>query len=62
MLGQEFYSNAQVADLANLPSNPQLMGQLVGVMQAPISGFCNVLSGNMRSLVYALRAIGESKQ
>ncbi|MDD5146312.1 MAG: 50S ribosomal protein L10 [Candidatus Pacebacteria bacterium] len=62
MLGQEFYSNAQVADLANLPSKPQLLGQLVGVMQAPISGFCNVLSGNMRNLVYALKAIGKSKQ
>lgn len=47
---------AQVTQLANLPSKDQLRGQLVGTIAAPLSGFINVLSGNMRGLVTVLNA------
>lgn len=47
---------AQVKQLASLPSKEQLRGQLVGTIAAPLSGFVNVLAGNMRGLVTVLSA------
>ncbi len=51
----------QVLALAKLPSKQQLLGQLVGTLNAPISGFVNVLAGNLRGLVTALSAIKDAK-
>ncbi len=52
----ETMDEAQVKQLASLPSKQQLRGQLVGTIAAPLSGFVNVLSGNMRGLVNVLNA------
>jgi large subunit ribosomal protein L10 len=54
-------SAQQVTALAQLPSKQQLRGQLVGTIAAPMTGFVNVLAGNLRGLVYALNAIAEAK-
>ncbi len=54
-------SGAAVTQLASLPSRTELYGKLVGTLNAPISGFVNVLAGNLRNLVYVLNAIKESK-
>jgi len=51
-----------VADLAELPPREVLVAQVLGGLNAPISGFVNVLNGNMRGLVVALNAIAEQKQ
>jgi large subunit ribosomal protein L10 len=51
----------EVKALANLPGRDQLIAQLVGQLNAPIVGFVNVLSGNTRKLVYALKAIQDQK-
>lgn len=51
----------EVKSLAMLPSKEELLGKLVGTIQAPISGFANVLAGNIRGLVQVLKGIGESK-
>lgn len=51
----------EVKALAALPSKQQLRGQVVGTIAAPLSGFVNVLAGNLRGLVYVLNAIKESK-
>jgi large subunit ribosomal protein L10 len=56
-----FISAAQVEAYAKLPSREQLLGQLVGTLQAPISGLVNVLAGNLRGLVTVLGQIQESK-
>ena len=53
---------AQVKQLASLPSKEQLRGQLVGTIAAPLSGFVNVLSGNMRGLMNVLNAREEQLQ
>jgi large subunit ribosomal protein L10 len=45
-----------VTQLAELPGREQLLGQVVGVLQAPISGFVNVLAGTLRGLVNVLNA------
>lgn len=51
----------EVAQLATLPTKQQLLGQLVGTLNAPVSGFVNVLAGNLRGLVTVLGAIKDKK-
>lgn len=51
-----------VKGLADLPSKLELLAKMVGSMQAPISGFVRVLSGNLRGLVTVLSAIKDKKQ
>jgi len=52
---------AAIKALATLPSREQLLGQLVGVINGPVSGFVNVLAGNLRGLVNVLNAVKDSK-
>ena len=61
ILGQQVMSAAEVKALAKIPSKEQLLGQLVGTLNAPISGFVNVLAGNLRGLVSVLNAVKEQK-
>ena len=51
-----------VKALATLPSKEELLAKALGSMQAPISGFVNVLSGTVRNLVYALEAVRKQKE
>ncbi|HEX9721948.1 MAG TPA: 50S ribosomal protein L10 [Candidatus Paceibacterota bacterium] len=53
----EIQSASQITAIATLPSREQLLGQLVGAMAQPISGFATVLQGNIKGLVIALNAI-----
>lgn len=52
---------AQVNALAKLPTREELLSRLVGSFNSPISGFVNVLAGNMRGLVTVLSAIKDQK-
>lgn len=61
ILEGRFISAAEVKNLAALPSREQLLGKLVGTLQAPISGFVNVLAGVPRNLVNVLTAIKDAK-
>ncbi|NQV89807.1 50S ribosomal protein L10 [Candidatus Uhrbacteria bacterium] len=61
ILEGQFVSKEAIQQLATLPSREQLLGQLVGTLNAPISGFVNVLAGNLRKFVYVLSAIKEAK-
>ena len=60
-LGTKTLTPAEIKALAKLPSQDELRGQLVGTLQAPISGFVRVVAGNLRGLVQVLKAIEESK-
>jgi large subunit ribosomal protein L10 len=51
----------QVIVLAKLPSREQLLAQLVGSISSPMSGFVNVLQGNIRGLVQVLNQISKTK-
>ena len=53
--------SAAVNTLAKLPGKQELLGQLVWTLNAPVSGFVNVLAGNIRGLVTVLGAIQEKK-
>ena len=59
ILGGSIIDAGQATALAKLPTKDQLLGQLVGVLQAPIANFQGVLSGNMRGLVIALSQISK---
>ncbi len=61
ILEGKFIDDKQIKALASLPSRQELLAKVVGTIQAPVSGFVNVLSGNLRNLVYVLNAIKEAK-
>jgi large subunit ribosomal protein L10 len=61
ILEGEFINAAKVTELSKLPSKQQLLGQLVGTLNASVSGFVNVLAGNLRGLVNVLNAVKETK-
>ena len=61
ILENKLLSKEQVEALSNLPSKQELYAKLVGSINAPVSGFVNVLAGNLRNLVGALKAISEKK-
>ncbi len=61
ILENKFIAGDYVKNLASLPSKQELLGKLVGTINAPVSGFVNVLAGNLRALVSILNNIKESK-
>jgi large subunit ribosomal protein L10 len=61
VLENKFISSETVATLAELPGKQELYAKVVGSLQAPISGFVHVLSGNLRGLVCVLNAIKDKK-
>lgn len=52
-------SAEEIKQLAALPSKDQLRAQLVGALAAPVSGFVNVMAGNVRGLLNVLNARSE---
>jgi large subunit ribosomal protein L10 len=55
------YDMVAVKALASLPSKNELLAKVVGSLQAPVSGFVNVLAGNLRGLVTVLSAIKDQR-
>lgn len=61
VLEDKFINAMQAKALALLPSKQELYAKVVGSINAPISGFVNALAGNLRNLVYVLKAVEEKK-
>lgn len=61
VLENRVISGEEVIALSKLPSREELLSKLVGSINAPVSGFVNVLAGNLRNLVGVLKAIGYAK-
>lgn len=61
ILNQVWVDASKVIELAKLPSKLELIAQTVGTIKAPLTGFVNVLAGNLRGLVNALNAIKDKK-
>ena len=53
---------AEVSALAELPPREVLLGQLLGLLQAPASGLVRVLNAKLSSIVYVLNAFSEKKK
>lgn len=52
----------QIEALAKLPGREQLLGQLLGTMNAVPTNFVSLFANILRGLLYALKAIEEKKQ
>jgi len=61
VLEGKFVEKNKIIELSKLPSKNELLAKVVGSIKAPVSGFVNVLAGNLRNLVYVLNAIKDSK-
>lgn len=61
IMEQKIIDLNQVVALSKIPSKVELLAQLVGSINAPVSGFVNVLAGNLRGLVQVLNSIKEQK-
>lgn len=61
ILENKLLSKEEVESLSKLPSKQELYAKIVGSMNAPVSGFVNALAGNLRNLVYVLKAVQEKK-
>jgi large subunit ribosomal protein L10 len=59
-LDGQMLSADDVKALADLPSKDQLRAMLIGTIAAPLSGFVNVMSGNVRSVLNVLNARAET--
>lgn len=56
LMDQLVFNETGVQTLTELPGKTQLRGQVVGTLQAPISGLVNVLAGTLRGLMNVLNA------
>lgn len=56
-LAKEPLTAQQLNTLAELPTKIELLTKTVATLKSPLFGFVNVLSANIRNLLYALRAI-----
>jgi large subunit ribosomal protein L10 len=52
-----FKTIEEVIILAKTPSREELLAKMVGSLSAPISGFANVLQGNIKGLIQVLKQI-----
>lgn len=55
LVGGEYLADEAVIELAKLPSKQELLARLIGNLAAPVSGFVNVLQGNLRRLIFILK-------
>jgi large subunit ribosomal protein L10 len=61
LLGKEVLTQAEVKDLSKLPNKEELLAKFTSSINAPVSGFVNVLAGNLRGLVNILKAVADKK-
>jgi large subunit ribosomal protein L10 len=62
ILNNEWVDGEKIEALAKLPSKEELIAKTIGTIKAPLSGFVNVLAGNLRGLVNTLNAIKDQKE
>jgi len=61
-LDGQVYLEERLQALAKLPPREVLLGQVVGMIQAPISGLVSCLNGILQNLVLVLSAVAEKKR
>lgn len=57
ILENQFVAAEKIIELAKLSGREELLAKVVGSISAPISGFINVLQGNIKGLIYVLSVI-----
>jgi large subunit ribosomal protein L10 len=58
----KYLSNAQIEDLAKLPSKEVLLARVLGTMNAVPTNFVGLFANILRNLLYALNAIKDQKE
>lgn len=61
VLEKKMVDKSGIIAMAQFPSKQELLAKMVGSIQAPLSGFVNVLAGNLRGLVRVLQAYEQKK-
>lgn len=61
ILDRVFITADRMKALALLPAKHDMLAQTVGTIKAPITGFVNVMAGNLRGIVNVFNAIKDSK-
>jgi len=54
LISREFFGKEKAIELAQLLSREGILVKLAGIIKAPISGFVNVLQGNIKGLITVL--------
>jgi len=62
MLNEKIISAVEVKALAALPGREQLLAQALATMQAPVSGFVNLLAQVPRGMLNVLAALKDEKE
>jgi len=62
ILENKIITDKSIAALAKLPPKQVLLGQLVGVLEGPISGLVFALEGVISELVYTLQAVVDKRE
>lgn len=62
ILEGELVGREEIESIIKIPPREVLLGQVVGVISAPISGFIGTLNGILRNLVATLEAVRVKKQ
>ncbi|MDD3142878.1 MAG: 50S ribosomal protein L10 [Candidatus Cloacimonetes bacterium] len=61
LVAGQVFDQAQLQELAKLPSREEMLAKIMGSLNAPLSNFMNVSQGVARKLVYALDAVAKTK-
>lgn len=61
-LKKDFLSKEKVVELASLPTKPELVGQLAGLLVSPIRRIMNVCNGKVKELAVVLSQISKQKE
>jgi large subunit ribosomal protein L10 len=61
LLEGQLFGSEKAKELAKLPSKPELIAMFLRGINAPISGFVNVLAGTLRSFYNVVNAIKDQK-
>jgi large subunit ribosomal protein L10 len=62
LLEGKYNTGAQVELISTLPSKEQLLGQFVGLLNTPVTGFVRTLNGVQTKFVRVLAAVADSKK
>jgi len=61
IIENKIFSASEIKQLAGLPGKKELRGQVVNVIDSPLTGFVRTLNGNLVGLINVLKAKSELK-
>lgn len=60
-LDSKLLNKEEVKEIAELPTYEEMLAKFVGTLNAPVSGFVNVMAGNVRGFMNVLNAVKDQK-